>query len=270
VQLGDVLDRGADARKALDLLRRLEKEARRARGAVHALIGNHEAMRMLGDLRYVSPGEYAAFVTPRSEETRERLVQTAAPEARDQLRKETPLGLVEMSLAFGPEGEYGKWLRSLNAVVRINGIVFLHGGISPAVSALPCGAINAAVRRELTTDLAQTRAAPTGSLATREDGPLWYRGLAQEPATFAPQVDEILARQGARLIVIAHTIAPGGRILGRFAGKVWQIDTGMQSGYVPTGRASALDIQGGTLTAIYVDRRELLEDRPAAPSGRAP
>jgi hypothetical protein len=44
----------------------------------------------------------------------------------------------------------------------------------------------------------------------------------------------------------------------------------MQSGYVPTGRASALDIQGGTLTAIYMDRRELLEDRPAAPSGRAP
>jgi len=268
VQLGDVVDRGADARKALDLLRRLEKEARRTRGAVHALIGNHEAMRMLGDLRYVSPGEYAAFATSRSEETREILLQRAGPEARDQLRKETPLGLAEMSVAFGPEGEYGKWLRDLRAVVKINGILFLHGGISPAVAALPCGAINAAVQRELTTDLAQTRAAPMGSLVTREDGPLWYRGLAQESVAFAPQVDAILAQQGARVIVIAHTVAPGGRILGRFGGKVWQIDTGMQPAYVPTGRASALDIQGGTFTAIYPDRREVLEDGPAAPPSR--
>jgi hypothetical protein len=268
VQLGDVVDRGADSRQALDLLRRLEKEARRARGAVHALLGNHEAMRMLGDLRYVSPGEYEAFVTSRSEERRESVLQTAAPEGRDQLRKETPLGLVEMSLAFGPEGEYGRWLRGLHAVVKINGILFLHGGISPAVAALPCVAINADVRRELTTDLARTRAAPTGSLVTREDGPLWYRGLAQEPDAFAPRLDEILARQGARAIVIAHTVAPGGRILGRFGGKVWQIDTGMQPAYVPTGRASALDIQGGTFTAIYEDRREVLGTGPAGPPSR--
>jgi hypothetical protein len=268
VQLGDVVDRGAGSRKAFDLLRRLEKEAGRARGAVHALLGNHEVMRMLGDLRYVSPGEYEAFVTSRSEEMRERLVQTAVPEARGQLRKETPLGLAEMTLAFGPGGEYGKWLRGLNAVVKINGILFLHGGISPAVAALPCETINATVRRELTSDLDQTRAAPMGSLAAREDGPLWYRGLAQEPLALAPQVDEILAQQRARVIVVAHTVVPGGRILGRFGGKVWQIDTGMQPGYVPTGRASALQIQDGTLTAIYPDRRQVLGELPAGPPRR--
>ena len=36
------------------------------------------------------------------------------------------------------------------------------------------------------------------SLTTREDGPLWYRGLAQEPETFAPEVDKILVAQQAR------------------------------------------------------------------------
>lgn len=259
VQLGDVVDRGPDSRKALDLLRRLEKEAARAKGAVHVLLGNHEVMRMLGDLRYVSPGEYKAFVTPDSEETRERLLQRFEPEARDQLRKETPLGVVEMSLAFGPDGEYGKWLRGLNAVVKLNGIVFLHGGISPAVAELPCAEINATVRREITSDLAETRKAPLASLAGREEGPLWYRGLAQQPEeTFAPQLDEILKKQNARAIVVAHTIAPGGRILSRFGGKVFQIDTGMLSSYAPDGRASALEIRGGTFTAIYVDRRDVL------------
>src|SRR5437588_11737927 len=65
VQLGDVVDRGDDSRRALDLLRRLQEEAPRAGGAVHALIGNHEVMRMLGDLRFTAAGEYEAFATSR-------------------------------------------------------------------------------------------------------------------------------------------------------------------------------------------------------------
>lgn len=268
VQLGDVVDRGADSRKALDLLRRLEKEARRAGGAVHALLGNHEVMRMLGDMRYVSPGEYEAFVTPRSEEKRESLLRAAEPEARDRLRQQMPLGAAEMAQAFGPRGEYGKWLRGLPAVVKINGILFLHGGISPALAGTRCDAVNATVRREITSDIDQTRAAPRESLVAREDGPLWYRGLAQEPPAFAPRVDEILAGQGARAIVIAHTVTPEHRIVGRFGDKVLQIDTGMQPGYVPTGRASALEIRGGTLTAIYTDGETA--SPPPSPSSARP
>ena len=49
VQTGDVLDRGADSRKVIDLLRRLEREAAGAGGAVHALLGNHEFTRQVGD-----------------------------------------------------------------------------------------------------------------------------------------------------------------------------------------------------------------------------
>jgi hypothetical protein len=258
VQLGDVVDRGPDSRKALDLLRRLEKEAQRAKGAVHALLGNHEVMWMLGDLRYVSPGEYAAFTTRDSEAVRERLLERAKPEARDELRKQTPLGYVELSLAFAPDGEYGKWLRTHHAVIKIDGILFLHGGISPAVAGMPCAEINASVGREVTEDLQQTRSAPLKSLAGREDGPLWYRGLAQEPDAWEPQVEQILQAQGARAIVIAHTPAPEGRIRSRFGGRVFQIDTGMLTSYVPDGRASALEIEGGTFKAIYLDGREVL------------
>ena len=66
VQVGDVVDRGPDSLKALDLLDRLQKDASRAGGAVHVLLGNHEVMRMLGDLRYTTPGEYEAFTTSKS------------------------------------------------------------------------------------------------------------------------------------------------------------------------------------------------------------
>jgi hypothetical protein len=258
VQAGDVVDRGPDSRKALDLLRRLETEAGRAGGAVHALLGNHEIMRMLGDLRYVTPGEYEAFATGTSEETRRTMLQAAKPTERDKLLQETPLGEIEMRIAFGRDGSYGKWLRTLDTMVKIDGVLFLHGGLSPAVAAISCDTINATVRKELTGDIDKTRAAPLASLAAREDGPLFYRGLAEEPDTFAPQVDAILAAQHARAIVVAHTVVNDGRISVRFGGKVLQIDTGMQPAYVAAGRASALEISHGVFSAIYEDRVDVL------------
>ena len=86
VQTGDVTDRGADSRRILDLLRRLEGEASRAGGRVHALLGNHEAMRMIGDLRYVSAEEYAAFRTGQSEELRERYYRVVLDNATAQAK----------------------------------------------------------------------------------------------------------------------------------------------------------------------------------------
>src|SRR4029453_12750834 len=56
LQLGDVVDRGPDSRKVLDLYRRLEREAASAGGRVHFLLGNHEALRVTGDYRYGDPG----------------------------------------------------------------------------------------------------------------------------------------------------------------------------------------------------------------------
>lgn len=264
VQLGDVVDRGPDSRKTIDLLRKLERDAASDGGKVHYLLGNHEAMRLIGDYRNVSPGEYAAFADGRSQEVRQQVAETVAPEMRERLIRETPLGMVELIRAFAPKATYGAYLRTLNAVVRINGVVFLHGGISPAVAPMPCAAINATVRRELSVDMEKTRTEPTTSVTTREDGPLWYRGLAQEPETFAPEVDKILAAQQARAIVIAHTVTSNARVGVRFGGKVLMIDTGMQPAYVTNGRASALEIRGGVFTAIYLDRRDVIAGAGAA------
>lgn len=261
VQLGDVVDRGPDSARALDLLKRLEKDAARAGGAVHPLLGNHEVMRVLGDLRFVSPGEYAAFVSPKSEEVREAYVKKAA-DLKEPVVDQPPLGFVELRTNFGRNGRYGEWLRTLNAVVQINGTIFVHGGISPDTAGLTCETINETVRREITVDIDKTRGAPLTSLAARPDGPLWYRGLAQEPETFAPVVDDILAKQHARTIVVAHTVTPDSRIQTRFDGRVVQLDTGMQPAYVAAGRAAALLIERDVMTAIYTDRREVLSGPP--------
>jgi hypothetical protein len=257
VQLGDVVDRGGDSRKTLDFLRRLEREAQAAGGMVHILLGNHEAARMLGDLRFATDGEYEAFASANSEKVRTDYLKTLGVQgARELMAQKTPLGFVEMRLAFGRDGEYGRWLRQLPVTIKVNGIEYVHGGISPSVAGMGCDKINEQVRRELTTDLDKTRAQPLASLTARADGPLWYRGLAQEPDTFAPQMEEIVAKLHARAIVVGHTVAATGRITTRFDGRVIQIDTGMQPAYVQNGRASALEITGGEAAAIYVDRRD--------------
>jgi len=94
VQLGDVLDRGPDSRKVLDFLRRLDREAQAAGGQLHALMGNHEVARMLGDLRLTTPGEYEAFASANSESVRDdyfKSLNTSIGD-REKLLKQTPLG----------------------------------------------------------------------------------------------------------------------------------------------------------------------------------
>lgn len=287
VQTGDVLDRGPDSRKALDLLRRLEREAARAGGAVHALVGNHEVMRMVADWRYVSPEELSAFRTPDSADLRERALAIVAADVarrakeqqqpydeaafREQFLKEIPLGYLEMRQAFSPSGDYGRWLRGRPALVRINGIVFLHGGISAATAPLGCTGINEAVGRDMAV-VNPTAEQVAAMLASSETGPLWYRGLAEEPApAFASQVTDILSVLGARAIVIGHTIPADFRITARFDGRVIQIDTGMLGGtFYRGGTASALEIRGDALTAIYAHGRERLSTPiPALQPGAA-
>jgi hypothetical protein len=261
----------------------MEGEASRAGGRVHALLGNHEVMRMMGDLRFVSTEEYAAFRSTDSEEVRERYYRAALTDAaaRSKASKQafdeagfrrsfldrTPLGRVEMQMAFGPKGEYGRWLRGHDTMITINGTVFVHGGISRAVATMGCATVNATVRSELATapaPLSPQRLAEL--LAPREDGPLWYRGLALEnESTFASELDAILLDMKASAIVVGHTVTADGRLTSRFGGRVVQLDTGMLGGaFYPAGRASALEIRHGEFTAIYEDKRELVFETAGA------
>jgi len=276
VQTGDIFDRGPDSRKVLDLLRKLTDEAAKAGGRVHTLVGNHEAMRVVGAYRDVGPGEYAAFRSPDSEDLRSRyldlLIADNAKRAkaagtefderalRASFLASTPLGAVEMQLAFAPKAEYGKWLRERDAMIKINGILFVHGGPSAAVAAMGCEAINSNVRTEMMT---MTLSNPDleKSLIMGADGPLWYRGLADPAAGVTEaEVDTILKALGARAVVVGHTVPDGLRMRSRFGGRVVQIDTGMLNGeFFPNGVPSALEIHGATWTTIYEGKRVPLQ-----------
>lgn len=91
------------------------------------------------------------------------------------------------------------------------------------------------------------------------DGPLWFRGYANWTSDEGPaKIGPILDTYKARRVVVGHTPTAGGRITARFDNRVFLIDTGMLSTYYKGGRASALEIVGDRVTAIYADERVIL------------
>lgn len=159
VIVGDILDRGPDSRDAMDLLMRLEGEAEVAGGMVHVLIGNHEAMNLIGDLRYVAREEFAAFADEETEEERGRWLAEFAEkkgsgnDISDQLRSEFderfPAGFFAHRRAFEADGKYGAWLLSKPVVVVINATAFVHGGLSPMIAEIGLGGVNGTLADEL-------------------------------------------------------------------------------------------------------------------------
>ncbi len=159
VVVGDLLDRGPDSRKAMDLLMRLEREAEVASGKVHVLLGNHEVMNLVGDLRYVSKEEYAAFAGEESAAERNRwfglysrrvLAEAAELEAlRITFDGKFPAGYFAHRRAFASDGKYGAWLLAKPIIVVINDTAFVHGGLAPLIGTRGLAAVNQRLQNEL-------------------------------------------------------------------------------------------------------------------------
>ncbi len=166
VQVGDLLDRGPKPSEVMDLMMALEKEAPQAGGRVVSLLGNHEVMNIMGDLRYVAPANYASFADRKSEERQKAAYEeylkwrgshasliAELPQPMELTEAEWmarhPAGFVEQREAFGPKGEYGEWLRGHDAVAEIDGVIFLHGGIHPDLANVKLDAMNKRIHEEI-------------------------------------------------------------------------------------------------------------------------
>lgn len=153
VQTGDLLDGGSGVRQVLDLMMRLQGEAQAAGGEVIVLLGDHEVLSILGETRDVSPEAYTAF----ADEDQTGTLRAAFQEferaylrmeggygqanrskkegVRDQWVGNQAPGRVEYIRAMGPDGVYGKWLRTLPVTATVDGVLFTHAGIAPQLAA---------------------------------------------------------------------------------------------------------------------------------------
>src|SRR4029453_5154194 len=101
-------------------------------------MGNHEAMNIYGDLRYVTEGDYASFIDDKTDKN-----------SRAKTDLSRPAGFAERCAAFGAGGRYGKWLRPCPATARVNDSIFLHGGISPEIASESIEKLNDAITNEI-------------------------------------------------------------------------------------------------------------------------
>lgn len=285
VSLGDLLDRGPDSRAVMDLLIKLEVQAEADGGALHMVLGNHEIMNLLGDLRYVSPEEYAAFAAEEDPQIREA-ARSRNPGA------EFPPGYFAHRAAFASDGLYGRWLLSKPQILELGDMAFVHGGLSETFTSTSIEEFNQISGQELTTLLAlgkrliaagtlppwqdlltATPISPEPAVATeletlrnafqfQLDGPTWYRGTAGcHPLLEQSRFASVLNARGLTRIVMGHTPTNPRIPQGRFDDRALLADTGMYRAYY-RGRPSALvfsnnEVHAFTLTDDGLQARQL-------------
>ena len=217
VQIGDVLDRGPGARKIFDLIRRLEGEAEAAGGRVHMLIGNHEAIALMGlSFDYEGSVSVEQFhgVSARTLSQAEKEAEfrrRAGPDADlfplwEKLDK-TDLDAQSAYFDFLRE-HYGRWIADHDTAVKIDGVVFVHGGFDEEYSRWPLAQLNRTVSLELLGVMMNRPAPPQIIFDAR--GPLWYRDDADKAEEImAGEIGHVLGNLEAKALVVGHTATSG-------------------------------------------------------------
>ena len=225
VQVGDIMGRGPDSKKAMDLLMDLESQAKDAGGAVHALIGNNDAFMLRGFYQ--------------------NLYRTEA---------EPYGGMDAFKKAMTAEGKYGKWIRAHNTVIKINDILFLHAGFSPKYATMSLQTINNNITESLGRDIVEDR-----------DGPLSTRHMGEgDDNKVREALLPAIKNFGIQHIVIGHTTTPSQVIELKANGGVIMIDVGMSKtnsskpGNPAAGPAMSLLIENGRFYAVTPEEKKEL------------
>ena len=235
VIVGDIFDRGPAVNETLWLIYNLQEEAAASGGRVHFLLGNHETMILSGDVRYMH----------------NRYLRTTA------------LLTTPYHELYGKDTYLGRWLRSLPLTIRINDMVFVHGGFSKEllreVSSLP--KINDIYHEKLIDTEVNVAIAESERLKLIQGrkGPLWYRGYFLDREFTEKDINKILKKVKAKRMIVGHTSFNA--IQSYFDGKVLAVDSSIKFG--STGEILLIEHEELKRATLYGEMHEVLaaEDR---------
>jgi hypothetical protein len=202
VVAGDIFDRGPQVTEVLWFLYDLEKQAEEKGGKLHVLLGNHDVMVLNGNLRSVHP-------------------------------KYTEIGKIlekPFSTLFNKGTVLGDWLRTRPVLVKVNNILFTHGGLHPdlVTKGLSIEDINNEFKLQLVASEMADKRNELGDFLHRANGPIYYRGYFQGELATDGQIDALLNHFKISNIVVGHTTHR--QIEMHYEGRVIVIDANMKSG----------------------------------------
>ncbi len=200
VIVGDIFDRGSKVTELLWFFYNLETQAEKSGGMVHYLLGNHEYMVMQNDLRYINP-KYS-------------FTSKLLNRPYDEL--------------FGKQSVLGRWLRSKATILKINDIIFVHGGISEEFIAnqFDLERTNRDMRHSLV-DTITTKRDSVYNKYFNSDGPIWYRGYFSNDFR-KKNINKILRTLHVKHIVVGHTSQM--QITSLFKKKILAVDSSIKLG----------------------------------------
>jgi hypothetical protein len=245
---GDLVG-GRDARLLLRYVMRLTRQAAKAGGAVHSLLGNHDVQ--VFSQKYQKKAGGTLF-------DKYEVAGAQGGELRD---------------AFAGHTRFARFLRERNAILRIGSTLFAHAGINAWAARHHPRRINATIRAWIRYwqgigDRPDPRTewvamGPGAQWSAPSGGPLWTRSYKvsarEKPGTKgshppdAVLLARLLRKYRAKRMVIGHNpVATGEIALSHpyYGDHVVMIDSKISRG----GRLSCLEIGGDTVEAHYTKR----------------
>jgi hypothetical protein len=215
VQMGDIIDRGRNELDAILFLERLRSQAQRAGGAVHTLLGNHDALAVMGIFDYAPnstgflPNRFAFGET----------LNLTAPRV---LR--FPPAHRHRAAAFMPGGPAARMFASTRvAALRVNDTIFVHAVFDENHAKVGISSLNEAVRSWLLGMRPSLPSTVWRLLQDRDYGGREAKDRAKDKAVTCDIVKRALKAAGASRIVVGHTPQWAG-LGGACGGTLWRAD----------------------------------------------
>jgi len=204
---GDIFDRGDKVNELLWLIYKLENQAKNKGGRLHYLLGNHEYMILQKDLRYLT----------------------------DKYILSSKLLEIDYDKLYGNNTILGRWLRSKPAIIKINNIVFTHGGVSEKFLekyGVDLDSINSMMRKNNVYTKEQLKSTDYYDLYYGRNSLIWYRGYFEKYfesfEAHLTDIDEVLKLLNAKTIIVGHTTQE--KIVSLFNNKIFGVDSGIKYG----------------------------------------
>lgn len=186
VFMGDIFDRGEKVTEILWLIYRLEKEAAENGGSVQLILGNHEMMVLQEDERFISEKYFYLFRNLK----------------------------LNYSKQYSSKTLLGRWLRSKNTFLKIDSLLFAHGGVHPNILNYKVSLDSSNILIYKYLNLKRKNKIlenPALLFLLSYNGPFWYRGMVEESdekQLTDEEINQIFNEYKVNHIFVGHTFKP--------------------------------------------------------------